>query len=50
MKLTILVRLKICWEVMTIRSGHAHSTQEKQLSIYQSGYCAGLIDGGKEKV
>ena len=31
-RLTILARLKICLEVLTIRSGHAHTAHEKQLS------------------
>ena len=44
MKLTILNRLKICFEVLTIKSGHEHTAQEKQLSIFQHGYEAGLRD------
>ena len=45
MKLTIWNRIKICWEVLTIRSGHAHTAQEKQLSIFCRGYRAGYNDG-----
>lgn len=45
LKLTILNRLKICFEVLTIRSGHKHTAQEKNLSTFQSGYHAGLKDG-----
>jgi len=44
MKLTIKNRLKICWEVLTIRSGHKHSAQEKILSTFQRGYDAGRLD------
>ena len=44
MKLTILKRLKICFEVMFIRSGHGHTAQEKQLSVFQRGYEAGMKD------
>jgi hypothetical protein len=44
MKLTFLNRIKICWETLTIRSGHAHTAQEKQLSVFQRGYHAGLKD------
>lgn len=45
MKLTIWNRIKICWEVLTITSGHPHPTQEKQLSIFQYGYSCGVQDG-----
>ena len=44
MKLTILKRIKLCFEVMTIRSGHAHTAQEKQLSVFQRGYETGRTD------
>ncbi len=37
-------RLKICWEVLTIRSGHAHMAQEKELSTFMNGYQAGMED------
>ena len=43
-KLTIINRLKLCWEILTVRSGHSHSAQEKQLSTFQRGYCAGMRD------
>jgi hypothetical protein len=45
MKLTVWNRLKICFEVLSITSGHKHSAQEKQLSVFQRGYAAGLKDG-----
>lgn len=45
MKLTIFNKLKICFEVLTVRSGHAHAAQEKQLSIFQHGYEDGFKDG-----
>lgn len=43
-KLTIINRLKLCWEILTVRSGHNHSAQEKQLSTFQRGYGAGTKD------
>lgn len=43
-KLTIINRLKLCWEILTVRSGHKHSAQEKQLSTFQRGYGAGMKD------
>jgi hypothetical protein len=44
MKLTITYRLKLCWEIMTARSGHAHTAHEKQLSTFLRGYDAGRTD------
>ena len=44
MKLTIVNRLKLCFEILTIKSKHAHTVQEKQLSIFQHGYQAGITD------
>ena len=44
MKLTLRTRLKLAWEVLTIRSGHAHTSQEKMLSPFQRGYQAGRKD------
>lgn len=44
MKLTIINRLKICWQVLTIGSGHSHSAQEKALPVFQRGYDAGVKD------
>lgn len=44
MKLTLLNRLRLCFEIMTIRSGHKHTAYEKQLSIFQRGYAAGRYD------
>lgn len=52
MKLTIKHRLKLCWEALTITSGHKHTAQEKHLPIFIRGYNAGLSDGrtqGSEK-
>ena len=45
LKLTLLVRLKLCWEILTVRSGHKHSAFEKNLSTFERGYMAGLYDG-----
>lgn len=44
MKLTIINRLKIAFEVLTIRSGHRHTAQEKQLSTFIRGYEGGRKD------
>lgn len=44
MKLTLINRLKLCFEILTLRSGHRHSAQEKQLSTFIRGYEAGLYD------
>ena len=43
-KLTILYRLKLCFEILTIRSGHKHTANEKQLSTFQKGYRAGRME------
>jgi len=45
MKLTLRARIKLCWEILTISSGHNHPAHEKQLSIFQRGYDAGLREG-----
>lgn len=45
MNLTIVMRLKLCWEILTIRSGHGHPAQVKQLSTFMRGYAAGFHDG-----
>lgn len=45
MKLTFLNRLKLCFEIMTITSGHKHTAQEKALSTFLKGYRAGMEDG-----
>lgn len=45
MRLTIIHRLKLCFEILTSRSGHNHSSNEKQLSLFQRGYLAGYADG-----
>lgn len=44
MKLTIKNRLKLCWEILTAKSGHAHCAQEKMLSTFIRGYEAGVRD------
>lgn len=44
MKLTFKNRLKLCWEILTIKSGHEHSAFEKNLSSFQNGYRAGMSD------
>ena len=49
MKLTFINRLRLCFEILTVRSGHAHSAQEKQLSTFIRGYEAGLKDGNLNK-
>ena len=45
MLLTLKNRILLCWEILTVKSGHAHPAQEKQLSIFQRGYSSGLSDG-----
>jgi len=45
MQLTLINRLKICFEVLTIRSGHKHPASEKQLSTFLHGYSYGFDDG-----
>ena len=52
MKLTFLNRLRLCFEILTAKSGHKHAAQEKQLSTFQRGYAAGMRDeklNNKEK-
>jgi len=49
MKLTLLNRLRLCLEILTIRSGHAHTAKEKQLSTFLRGYKAGRRDIKLEK-
>lgn len=44
MKLTLKNRLKLCFEILTVRSGHSHKAQEKQLSTFMRGYEAGRTD------
>jgi hypothetical protein len=48
MRLTILRRLRICFEVLTTRDRHQTFTHEKCLPIFQRGYVAGLRDGHRE--
>lgn len=43
-KLTIILRLKLCLEILTKRSGHNHSAQVKGLSVFECGYHAGFVD------
>ena len=45
MRLTIIHRLRLCFEILTSRSGHKHPSNEKQLSVFQRGYLAGFVDG-----
>ena len=52
MNLTIANKIKLCFEVLTAKSGHKHAAQEKQLSTFQRGYAAGMRDeklNNKEK-
>ncbi len=44
MNLTLKARLKLCYEILTVRSGHKHPAQEKDLSTFQRGYMAGMKD------
>jgi hypothetical protein len=44
MRLTFTAKMKLCWEIMTITSGHAHTALDKQLSTFQRGYAAGVND------
>ena len=45
MKLTFINRLKLCYEILTAKSGHKHTANEKQLSTFLNGYNAGFEDG-----
>ena len=44
MKLTFFNRLRLCFEILTAKSGHKHKAQEKMLSTFQRGYVAGVND------
>jgi len=44
MRLTIKNRLILCWEILTVKSGHVHNADEKQLSTFIRGYEAGRKD------
>ena len=44
MRLTIINRLKLCFEILTIKSGHYYAVQEKCLSTFKRGYDAGVKD------
>jgi len=48
MKLTLINRLKLVFEILTIRSGHKHKADIKQLSTFQKGYRAGMKDNQLE--
>jgi hypothetical protein len=50
MKLTFINRLRLCFEILTVRSKHKHPAQEKQLSTFLRGYKAGLHDGARERL
>ena len=41
-------RIKLCVEILFLRSGHKHPAQEKQISVFKNGYKAGLEDGKAE--
>lgn len=43
-KLTLKLRLKLCWQILTYTSGHKHQTQVKGLPLFEAGYAAGFID------
>lgn len=45
MRLTLFHRLMLCCEILTTKSGHKHSSDEKQLSVFIRGYQDGLKDG-----
>lgn len=44
MNLTFINRLKLCFEILTIRSGYKYPANEKQLSTFINGYNAGFKD------
>lgn len=44
-KLTLVKRIKICFAVLTYRSGHKHGAQVKGLDLFIAGYEAGVKDG-----
>lgn len=48
MTLNIWLKFKLCWEIITLRSGHNHPPQLKQLSTFEIGYKAGFIDATHE--
>jgi len=43
-KLTLKIRLKICWNVLTYTIGHGYPAQVKGLDLFQVGYAAGFYD------
>jgi len=43
-KLTLKLRLKLCWQIITYRSGHKHRAQVKGLPLFEAGYAAGFFD------
>lgn len=42
--LTLKNIIKLCYEILTITSGHKHKTSEKKLSSFQKGYLHGFRD------
>ena len=44
MNLTMINKIKLCFEILTAKSGHKHKAQEKMLSTFQHGYAAGVND------
>ena len=52
MNLTMVNKIKLCFEILTAKSGHKHPAQEKQLSTFKRGYSDGINDeklSNKEK-
>jgi hypothetical protein len=49
MTLTLWNRLALCIEILTIRSGHAHAANEKELTTFMRGYTAGMRDAQLER-
>lgn len=45
MKLTIKLRLKYIWDILTYRERHNHGAMVKGLRLFQDGYDCGLTDG-----
>jgi hypothetical protein len=44
MKLTIINRLKLCWEILTFKGNVDYPVYEKELPIFIRGYQAGVKD------
>ena len=50
MRLTIAMRIRYAWNVLTYRESHGHSAQVKGLELFMDGYAAGLKDGKLERL